>query len=221
MLRIGHRGAKAYEPENTLLSFQKALEMGVDAIELDVRKTKDNQLVVIHDADIKRTTNGKGKVNELTLEEIKEFSTEKNQKIPVLNEALDFLDKKTKIIIELKEPDTEQQVLAAIHQKNLQNNVIIVSFNEETLKNVKALDKTVETGLIYVKHKNPIKTALDLQASYLLPLYRFTHTANIQKAHQNGLKVIVWTINTKEEAAEYQKKGVDGIATDKPDILKP
>jgi glycerophosphoryl diester phosphodiesterase len=221
MLRIGHRGAKAYEPENTLLSFQKALEMDVDAIELDVRKTKDNQLVVIHDADIKRTTNGKGKVNQLTLKEIKEFSTEKNQKIPTLNEALDFLDKKTKIIIELKEPDLEQQVLNAIHTRNLQNNTIIISFNEETLKNIKALDKNIQTGLIYVKHKNPIKTALTLQATHLLTLYRFTHTANIQKAHENGLKIIVWTINTKEEATKYQNKGVDGIATDKPDILKP
>jgi glycerophosphoryl diester phosphodiesterase len=221
MLRIGHRGARAYEPENTLLSFQKALEMGVDAIELDVRKTKDNELVVIHDADVKRTTNGKGKVNQLTLKEIQAFSTEKNQKIPTFNEALDFLDKKTKIIIELKEPDTEQQVLNAIHTTNQQNNVIIVSFHEEALRNVREQDKTIQTGLIYVKHKNPIKTAQDLQATYLLTLYRFTHTANVQKAHQNGLKIIAWTINTKKEATEYQKKGVDGIATDKPDIFKP
>ncbi len=221
MLRIGHRGARAYEPENTLLSFQRALEMGVDAIELDVRKTKDNQLVVIHDADVKRTTNGKGKVNQLTLKEIQAFSTEKNQKIPTLNEALDFLDKKTKIIIELKEPDTEQQVLNAIHTRNQQNNVIIVSFNEEALRNVREQDKNIQTGLIYVKHKNPIKTAQDLQANYLLPLYRFTHTQNIQKAHENGLKVIVWTINTPQEATKYQNKGVDGITTDKPDTLKP
>ena len=74
MLRIGHRGARAYAPENTLASFKKALEIGVDAIELDVRKTKDNQIVVIHDEDVKRTTNGEGLVCELTLKEIKGFS---------------------------------------------------------------------------------------------------------------------------------------------------
>ena len=90
---------------------------------------------------------------------------------------------------------------------------------EEALQKVKELDKEVETGLIYARHTNPLKTALELKASYLLPLYRFTHTANVQKAHENGLKVIVWTINKPEEVVEYAKKGVDGIASDKPDIL--
>jgi glycerophosphoryl diester phosphodiesterase len=221
MLRVGHRGARAYEPENTLRSFKKALEIGVNAIELDVRRTKDNQLVVIHDADVKRTTNGKGIVSELTLDEIKEFSTAKDEKIPTLKEALNFLDSKVKILLELKEEGIEEQVLAAIREKGLQKKIIIVSFLEEVLRKIRESEKEVETGLIYVKHKNPLKTALDLKANYLLPLYRFTHTANVQKAHENGLKVIVWTINNPEEVAEYMKKGVDGIASDKPDILTP
>jgi glycerophosphoryl diester phosphodiesterase len=219
MLRIGHRGARAYEPENTLRSFKKALEIGVDAVELDVRKTKDNQLVVIHDADVKKTTDGKGVVSELTLKEIKEFSTEKGEKVPTLKEALDFLDKKVKILIELKEEGVEEKVLSAVRENGLQKNVIIVSFIEEVLRKVRELNKEIETGLIYAKHKNPVKSALDLKASYLLPLYRFTHTANVKKAHENGLKVIVWTVNKPEEVAEYVKKGVDGIASDKPDIL--
>ena len=220
MLCIGHRGARAYEPENTLRSFKKALEIGVDAIEFDVRKTKDDQLVVIHDPDVKRTTDGEGLVSELTLEEIKAFSTEKGEKIPTLKEALDFLDKKVKIVIELKETGYEENVLAAVRENGLQKNLVIVSFKEEALRKVKELDREVETGLIYVKHKNPVKAALDLEASYLLPLYRFTHTANVEKAHENGLKVIVWTINNPEEVKEYQKKGVDGVVSDKPDILK-
>ena len=219
MLRIGHRGAKAYEPENTLRSFKKALEIGVDAVELDVRKTKDKQLVVIHDADIKKTTNGKGLVNELTLKEIKEFSTEKNEKIPTLEEALDFLDKKAKILIELKETGVEEKVFSLVHGNGLQKNVIIVSFIEDALRKIRELDKEVETGLIYVTHRNPIKAALELKASYLVSFYKFTHTVNVQKAHENGLKVVVWTINKPEEVAEYTKKGVDGIASDKPDIL--
>ena len=129
------------------------------------------------------------------------------------------MDKKVKILIELKEEGVENQVLSLVHEKDQQKNVIIVSFSEEALRKVRELDKEVETGLIYVKHKNPVKAALDLKASYLLPLYKFTHTANVQKAHENGLKVIVWTVNKPEEVAEYTKKGVDGIASDKPDIL--
>jgi glycerophosphoryl diester phosphodiesterase len=220
MLRIGHRGARAYEPENTLRSFRKALEMGVDAIEFDVRKTRDNHLVVIHDADVKRTTKGKGLVADLTLKEIKELSTEKGEKIPTLEEALDFLDGKVKTLIELKEQGIEEKTLAAIHDKHVKKNAIVISFLEEALAKVRALDEEIETGLIYAKHKNPVNAALELKANYLVPLYRFTHTADVEKAHKNGLKVIVWTINTAEEATEYAKKGVDGIATDKPDILK-
>jgi glycerophosphoryl diester phosphodiesterase len=101
MLRIGHRGARAYAPENTLASFKKALEIGVDAVELDVRKTKDNQIVVIHDADVKRTTNGEGLVGELTLKEIQSFSSE-GEKIPTFEETLDFLCSKVKMFIELR-----------------------------------------------------------------------------------------------------------------------
>ncbi|MEM2110288.1 MAG: glycerophosphodiester phosphodiesterase family protein [Candidatus Bathyarchaeia archaeon] len=220
MLKVGHRGARAYEPENTLRSFQKAIDLGVDAVELDVRRTKDNELVVIHDAEVDKTTNGKGLVNMLTLREIKQLDTEKGEKIPTLEEALDFLDKKVKIIIELKEVGYEDKVLNLIKKKKLEKNVIIVSFHEESLRRVKEVNNEVETGLIYVQHKNPIKAALELKANYLLPLYRFVHTANVQKAHENGLRIIVWTINTREEALEYAKKGVDGIASDKPDILK-
>ena len=220
MLKIGHRGARAYEPENTLRSFKRALEFGVDAVELDVRRTKDGSLVVIHDAKVDRTTNGEGLVNEFTLEEIKQLVTEKGEKIPTLEEVLDFLDKKVKVLIELKETGIEKKVLSLIHQKGLEKNVIIVSFLEEALRKVREREDEVETGLIYVRHKNPIKVALELRVKYLLPLYRFTHTANVQKAHENGLKVIVWTINKQEEVSEYVKKGVDGIASDRPDILR-
>ena len=219
MLRIGHRGARAYEPENTLRSFRKALEIGANAVELDVRKTRDDQLVVIHDADVKRTTNGTGLVADLTLKQIKELSTEKGEKIPTLEETLDFLDNKARILIELKEESLEEKVLAAVQSRKLEKNVIITSFLEDALRKIRELDKNVETGLIYAKHKNPLKAALDLKAQYLVAFYKFTHTANVQKAHENGLKIIVWTINTREEVEAYAKKGVDGIASDKPDIL--
>jgi glycerophosphoryl diester phosphodiesterase len=219
MLKIGHRGARAYEPENTLRSFKKALELGVDAVEIDVRATRDGEIVVIHDAEVDRTTNGKGLVNQLTLKEIKQLRTERDERIPTLEETLRFLDKKVKVLIELKETGLEEKVLKAIGEKKLEENVIIVSFIEDALRRVRELNDKVETGLIYARHKNPVKAASNLKATYLVSLYRFTHTGDIQKAHQNGLKVIVWTINKPEEVAEYVKKGVDGITSDKPDIL--
>jgi len=219
VLKIGHRGARAYEPENTLSSFRRALELGVDAVELDVRKTRDNELVVIHNADVNKTTDGSGAVNELTLEEIQRFVTEKGEHVPTLEDVLDAVAKRVKVLVELKETGTEEQVISLIRKKRLTENVIIISFYEDALRKVRELSDEVETGLIYVRHKNPIQAALDLKAEYLLPLYRFTHSADVKKAHEAGLKVIVWTINNKEEVDEYKKKGVDGIASDKPDIL--
>jgi glycerophosphoryl diester phosphodiesterase len=220
MLKIGHRGARAYEPENTLRSFRKALELGVDAVELDVRRTGSGEIIVIHDEKVDRTTNGTGEVNKLTLNEIKQLSTEKGEKIPTLEEALNCLDNKVKILIELKEPALEEDIIALVRDKGLKKNVVIVSFLEEALRKVRTLDSEIETGLLYVRHKNPIDAALGLGAGYILPLYRFTHSAFVRKAHENELKVIVWTINNREEASEYAKKEVDGIASDKPDILR-
>jgi glycerophosphoryl diester phosphodiesterase len=220
MLRIGHRGARAYEPENTLSSFRKAIELGVDAVELDVRQTKDLELIVMHDPAVDKTTNGKGAVKDLTLQQIKKLDAAKGERIPTLGEALDFIDKKVKILVELKETGYEEKVVEAIRERGLEKNVIVVSFHEDALRKMRTLDSEIETGLIYATHKNPVKAGLELKVQYLLPLYRFVHAANVQKAHENELKVIVWTINTAAEVEAYVKKGVDGIASDKPDILK-
>ncbi len=219
MLKVGHRGARAYEPENTLRSFQKAIELGADAIELDVRKSKDNYIVVIHDDNIEKTTNGEGLVSNLNLNQIKSYSANKNEKIPTLEEALDFIGNRVKVFVELKELGLEEKVLDIIYRKGLENSVVIVSFLEGVLKRTRELDAKVEIGLVYAKHKNPIKAALELKAQFLLGFYRFVHTTNVQKAHENGIKIIVWTINSAQEVADFKEKGVDGIASDKPDIL--
>lgn len=216
-LKVGHRGARAYEIENTIESFKRAIELGVNAIEFDVRKTKDKKLIVIHDDNLKRVFGKEIAINQATLKELKQITEDK---IPTLAEALQFIDKKVeKILIELKEIGCEKNVLEVIKKEKLHNHVIIISFYEEALSEVRRLDTKIETGLIYAKHKNPIASALKLDTQYLVPLYKLTHTKNIQDAHKNNLKVIVWTINTKQEAKVYIDKGVDGIASDKPDIL--
>jgi glycerophosphoryl diester phosphodiesterase len=216
-LKVGHRGAKAYKVENTLDSFQKAIELGVNAIELDVRKTKNDKLIVIHDDNLKRVFGKDVPVNHATLKELKQLTEDK---IPTLEEALQFIDKRVeKILIELKEVGCEKKVLEIINKEKLRDHVIIVSFHEEALFEMRQLDTKIETGLIYARHKNPITSALKLNAQYLVPLYKLTHTKNIEDAHKNNLKVIVWTINTKQEVKAYMDKGVDGIASDKPDIL--
>ncbi|MCL5423339.1 MAG: glycerophosphodiester phosphodiesterase [Nitrospirae bacterium] len=217
-LKVGHRGARAYEIENTLDSFRKAMELGANAVELDVRKSKDGKPIISHDENLKKVFGKDVLVNGATLSELKQMT---GNKILALEEALHFLHGKVeKILVELKEVGYEKKVLDMIRKEKLEDRVIIVSFLEEALAHVRSLDKKIETGLIYAKFRNPIDAALKLNARYLVPLYRLVHARDVEKAHKNNLKVIVWTINTKEEAREYITKGVDGIASDKPDIFR-
>lgn len=216
-LKVGHRGARAYEIENTIDSFKKAIALGANAIELDVRKSKDGKLVVSHDENLKKVYGKDIDINEAVLEDLKRAT---DNRIATLEEGLRFINGKVdKVLVELKEVGYEKKVLDAVRKENLGDRVIIVSFHEEALANVRKLDKTVETGLIYAKFKNPIEAASRLGAQYLIPLYRLVHTRNVEDAHRHNLKVIVWTINTGQEARDYIARGVDGIATDKPDIF--
>jgi len=218
LLKIGHRGAKTYEIENTLESFKKAIELGANGIELDVRISKDGELIISHDKDLKRVYGKDLRINEATLDELRELT---GNKIATLEEVLRFIDGHVeKILVELKEAGYEKSVLDLIQKGKMRDRIIIVSFHEEVLARVRSLDGEIETGLIYAKIKKPVEMALKLNAQYLVPLYRFVHRRDVAKAHKSNLKVIVWTINTKEEARSFIAKDVDGIATDKPAIFK-
>ena len=218
LLKIGHRGAKTYEIENTLESFKKAIELGANAVELDVRISGDGMLIISHDDNLKKVYGMDVRINEATLAKLKELT---GDRIATLEEVLHFIDGNVeKILVELKESGYEEKVLEVIKKQELLDKVIIVSFHEEALARVRNFDGEIETGLVYAKIKKPIETAIKLNAQYLIPLYRFVHRRDVAKAHKSNLKVIVWTINTKEEAGLYMAKDVDGIATDKPAIFK-
>ena len=116
---VAHRGGAGDAPENTLLAFKKAIDLGCDVVELDVRLTKDNQVVVIHDDDIDRTTNGRGKVAKMTLKQIKKFNCEEKQKIPTLQEVIDLCKGKIDIYIELKAEKTAKPVYDLIIENDI------------------------------------------------------------------------------------------------------
>ncbi|MBI4217436.1 MAG: glycerophosphodiester phosphodiesterase [Parcubacteria group bacterium] len=215
-LRIDHRGARAHATENTIASFRKGLALGANAIELDVRKTRDGAIVVLHDDNLKHVFGKKDKIGELSLKEAKKLSL---GKIPTLEEALKAIKART-ILVELKESGIERKALAIVRKNKALARVIFISFHENCLRNIRKLHKTVPTGFTYATHPFPIKKALSLKAQYLVSLYRFTHTALVRQAHRAGLKVIVWTVNTRQEAKAMAKKGVDGITSDRPEILK-
>ncbi len=217
LLKIGHRGARAYETENTIASFGRALAMGANAVELDVRRTGDRVLILSHDDNLKKVYGVDLPVNSSSLQALKQASEDS---IATLEEALGFLKgRMQRVLVELKEPGCEEEVLALIGKAGMVRSVIAASFHEPILAALRQKHRSIETGLIYARHRHPVQTARELQVQYLIPLYRFVHTRDIEKAHAEGLKVIVWTINTAAEAQTYIAKGVDGIATDRPDIF--
>lgn len=131
VFKIGHRGAAGYEPENTFSSFLTALELGANMVELDVRRTKDGKIVVIHDACVDRTTNGTGLVRDLTLEELGEFDVGKGKKIPILSNILDLFAPHLVINVELKEEGMAGEVLRLIQTYRRVDRVIVSAFDDE------------------------------------------------------------------------------------------
>ncbi len=216
---MGHRGAAALEPENTLRAFRKGMECGADAVEFDVRRTKNGKLAVIHDADISRTTHAKGLLKEFTLEELKRLDAGKGETIPELKEALMFLkDKNTGIVLEIKEDGTERQIAEEVKSSGIEaGRITFVSFSPASVRAIKSLVPKARAGIIFSRlPENIICLALGCNAEIILPKHIILDKELVQKAHRHGLLVYTWTLNGTEEIREAIELGVDGFASDNP-----
>jgi glycerophosphoryl diester phosphodiesterase len=222
ILKIGHRGAMGYEPENTLLSFKKALDLQVDAIELDARLCKTGEVVVIHDNQVDRTTNGNGYVAEKTFQELRSLDAGKGQKIPTLQEALDLADKKTKINIELKGKGTAKPVFNIIEKyvrkKGWQyNDFFISSFNRRELLEFSKLAPEIKISMVTTKAS--LDLAVKIKAYSVNVRYDAVNKDFVSTAHRKKLMVFAWTVNNPKDIKRIKSYGVDGIFSDFPDRL--
>ena len=220
VLKIGHRGACSYEPENTILSFKKAIELKVDFIELDIRKTKDGMLVVIHDEKVDRTTNGKGFVKDYTFDKIRKLDAGKGERIPTPEEVIDLAEGKCGLVIELKEAYTEKEIVKIIKEKRIAKKVIIVSFYPQFLQNVKNFSQEIKTGIVTRKIPDDyLRIAKNLNVEYVLIRKDKIKKEYVDNLHKLGLKVAAWTVDNKKYLKKMLDFGVDAIASNKPDIL--
>ncbi len=214
---IGHRGAAGYYPENTLLSFRKAFEMGVDYVELDVRLSSDSIPVVIHDETLDRTTNGRGYVKDYTVEELKRLDAGLGERIPTLEEALRLaIEMNGKLLIEIKDVEAVDEVVSLVREYDFIRSCKIISFYIEALKRVPSY---IERGLIYAWPGKWIIEAIKLRATTILPKYNLVSERMVKYAHLRGLKVYTWNIDDRDTALRIISTGVDGIASNKPDII--
>jgi len=218
---VAHRGASAYEPENTLRSVKRALEMGVDMVEVDVHASRDGHIVVIHDAKLDRTTSGKGYVKDLTLKELRNLDAGLGEKIPTLEEVLELIKGKAQLVIEIKVLGTEEKVLRIVKEGGLENGVLITSFYHPTVKRVKELDPKIKTGIIISSRPvKPAQLVLNAKSDVLFPRYVYVDQEMVREVHKQKLAIYPWTIDDPDEMRPLIKMGVDGIVTNKPDVLK-
>lgn len=218
---LGHRGAPALEPENTLRSFKKAIELGVDQIELDVRFSKEGELMVIHDEKLNRTINGKGFVRDFTLAELKKLDAGKGEKIPTLQEVIELVrDKDVFLQIELKELNMERHVLDLIQKNNFEEKVMIISFLHKELRKIKELNSKIKTGiLIGRRFIDPLKRLREVKADAVSMRHTLVSKRLVEKLHQNNIELTVWVVNELKDVRRMVDLGVDIIGTDKPDLV--
>ena len=224
MQRIGHRGAKAYVAENTLASIAKALELGADAIEVDVHCCKSGEVVVIHDTTVNRTTVGSGNVRNKTLGDLKLLSSDQYS-IPTLQEVLLFCEGKCSLHIELKGKGTAikvaEMVTNAVCNSNWTYDMLFVSsFKFKRLKKVTAYNPKITIGIIVDAKLNAVlKQVLNTNCAAIYISYDKIKGRHIVFAKKNNMKVFVWTVNSHSDIQKMKALSVDGIITDFPDFL--
>ena len=209
---VGHRGASAYEPENTLKSIRKAFSLGADWVEVDVRVTFDGHLVVIHDERVDRVTGGRGYVADKTLEELMRLSVG-GEKIPLLREVLEEAERWRRTVV-------VEKVVEEILEVGVEDRVVISSFYHKVVAAVKRLNGRIRTGVIFSSQPvRPERLALDAKAEIIFPKHRFVDEEMVRGAHAKGLLVFPWTVDDENTAKHLMQLKVDGIVTNKPDVI--
>jgi glycerophosphoryl diester phosphodiesterase len=220
ILSVGHRGAAALEPENTLRGFRRAIELGCDFAECDVHLTRDSQLAVIHDATVDRTTNGSGPVGDFTMAELKQLDAGLSERIPTLDEVLGTVRGHLKLLIELKGPGTEALAVQTVKQHGMQSDVYFTSFHLDRIARVREIDSSLRTGALFsAPPTDACDRAVAAGASSISIHHPHVTAALVQEARQKGLMFRAYNPDTAEEIYAMVALGVDGIGSNRPDIL--
>ncbi len=220
VLRIGHRGACGYRPENTLASIEHAINLRCHFTEVDVRRTADGALVLLHDEQINRTTNGRGAIADLTIEDTQQLATGSGQGIPTLEEALAMASGRIGLILELKVPGLTYDACATVRGSGFVGPVIYASFLHEELQHVRRIDPKAQTLALFKRlPEDPDATALNLQATHVGIRIDTITKPLVHRLHDARLLVFVYTVDNPAAIKRVKMLGVDGIISDFPDRL--
>jgi len=223
MKKYGHRGACGHAPENTLLSMQKALDLGCAGFEFDIQLSKDGEPMVIHDDTLERTTNGTGLVASHSYAELQKLDAGKGEKIPHLNDVFALAQNTCELFIELKSDAAvavEKVIRAWVAKGWDYKNIWVISFNHLQIAEIKKLNPQIQTGALLVAIPVTLaQIAVDAGAMSLNPAVHHVNQALVDDAHKRGLKVITWTANDVHAINKAKSLGVDGVFSDYPERL--
>ena len=231
MLVIAHRGASGHAPENTLAAFRRAVALGASFIETDLHLSRDAHFVAIHDDTVNRTTNGQGKVHDLTLVDLRRldagswFGSEfSGERIPTLEEILEFSKKNDVVFyLELKPAGAwggEHALIGALRESGEIARTIVISFDAGIIAALRKIEPTLMTGLLFDGQTDqPLERAVEVGARQLAVRGDLVTPALIAEAHKRDLQIVCWTVNQPAHMRMLIEAGADGIMSDYPDRL--
>jgi glycerophosphoryl diester phosphodiesterase len=245
--RVAHRGGAQLAPENTIAAFLNALSLPIDAIELDVHLSRDGHVVVFHDNQVNKRTNGTGNLLDLDLAYLRRLDAaarypggwSEPQQIPTLSEVLELAKDRAQVYIEIKTskrgqtygsyPNIAEKVIELVHEAGMINNVLVISFDWQMLSTIKSIEPSVETGMLVSKKVwNPsarngmsllIEKTAEHGCEWINMDYKLFTTEILQTIHSNGLKLGLWTVNSEAEILRFAESGIDSLTSDRPDLF--
>jgi len=217
---VGHRGAAGHAPENTLAAIQKGIDLGVDFVEIDVRRTADGVLVALHDETVNRTTNGKGRVDRLSLRDVKRFNAGDGEHIPTVGEVLEAARGRVGLMLELKVVGVAQMTTAAVREAGFKEPVIYASFLHNELSEVRSIDPEATLMVLFGRlPRAPIARAVEYRPSHV-GLRHDTATRRLVDAfHEEDLLVFVYTVDRPGDIQHALSVGVDGVISNWPERI--
>ncbi|MER5928657.1 glycerophosphodiester phosphodiesterase family protein [Streptomyces sp. NPDC002054] len=216
-LTIGHRGVMGVEPENTLRSFVRAERSGMDVIALDVQLSKDGALVVLHDPEVDRTTDGSGAVADLTLAELRELDAGLGERVPLLEEVLDAV--RAPLQVGIADRTAARALATLMLRRDLTTRVEVSSVQDASIAEIARLVPGVRTTLTASRYgEDIVDRALAAGAETVALNIRRLTLETVESAHTAGLRVTGWTVNTQEQLRLVRALELDGAATDFPEI---
>ena len=220
VLRIGHRGACGHAPENTLASIDKAIFLRCDLTEVDVQRTADGSLILLHDERVDRTTDGKGLVTDMNLEDVRMLDAGGGRKIPTLDEALQTAHGRVGLIVEIKAQGLAYDVCGMVRASGFPGDIIYASCLHDELQHVRRADPDARTLVLFKRlPKNPAVEAIALQATHVGLRFDTATTSLVKALHKAGLSIFVYTVNKQADIKKMRSLGVDGIVSDYPDRM--